>query len=407
MRLFIFLCALTAYTMAAAVDKQVSPLQAVTNSAEQFSTHFYKTVAKKQPGNLITSPLSANVVLSMAAFGAKENTKKQMQEVLRMPADEGLSKTGYQNLIDSLNSVKEVDLKLANKIFPSVNLEVKPEFKALTKDNFRSEEQQVDFSKSSEAAKTINTWCEEKTNKKIKDLIKPDDVDASTAMVLVNAVYFKGQWKLKFDANNTHNKPFHVDEKTVKDVPTMYKNGKLVYGELPEMKAKFVEIPYKGDEVSMLIILPDEINGLQEVEQKMSEMSLDDIRRRGSQVEVELYLPKFKIESTIDLKDTLTEMGMGEMFTDQANFRNIADADLKVSKVVQKAFIEVNEEGSEAAAATAVIIAFVDSVGELQPPPVIFTIDKPFSYYLIYNKHNTNSLSTTVLFSGHIKEPIN
>ncbi|XP_043485054.1 antichymotrypsin-2-like isoform X6 [Leptopilina heterotoma] len=405
MRLFIFLCALTAYTMAAAVDKQVSPLQAVTNSAEQFSTHFYKTVAKKQPGNLITSPLSANVVLSMAAFGAKENTKKQMQEVLRMPADEGLSKTGYQNLIDSLNSVKEVDLKLANKIFPSVNLEVKPEFKALTKDNFRSEEQQVDFSKSSEAAKTINTWCEEKTNKKIKDLIKPDDVDASTAMVLVNAVYFKGQWKLKFDANNTHNKPFHVDEKTVKDVPTMYKNGKLVYGELPEMKAKFVEIPYKGDEVSMLIILPDEINGLQEVEQKMSEMSLDDIRRRGSQVEVELYLPKFKIESTIDLKDTLTEMGMGEMFTDQANFRNIADADLKVSKVVQKAFIEVNEEGSEAAAATG--MQFMLMSARIEPPRKTFAVERPFKYFLIYNKQNSYFDSTTIiLFNGQVHEPI-
>ncbi|XP_033215196.1 antichymotrypsin-2-like isoform X4 [Belonocnema kinseyi] len=395
MRSFLLLSVLLACSMAEEIETKLSPLQAVSKSVESFSTNFYKTVSKNEKGNLITSPLSAGVVLSMAAYGARENTEKQMRDVLKLPADDTLGRSGFQNLIDNLNSVKDVELRLANKIFPKKGLEIKPEFKALTADSFRSAEEQLDFAQSAESASIINAWCQNKTNNKIKDLIKPDDLNSDTAMVLVNAVYFKGQWKKKFDAKNTEERPFHIDHKTVKNVSTMYQSVNIIYGVLPDLKAKFVEIPYKGEEVSMIIVLPDEVNGLAELEQKLENLDINTLRQKGYPHDVELYLPKFKIESTIELNNVLTEMGMEEMFSDKANFSGIADVPLKVSKVLQKAFIEVNEEGAEAAAATGLSgRRFLVELDRL-----VFDVNKPFLFFLI------TTFKTSVIFQGHLQDP--
>ncbi|KAG5305548.1 SPB10 protein, partial [Acromyrmex insinuator] len=386
--------------MAAAVENNLA-VQAVSQSAHLFSANFVKTVSQEQSDNLICSPLSAHIALSMAADGAAGNTEAQFKDVLKLPASKPQTLEGYQNLIDKLNNVENVTLKLANKMFIGKDFPIKPEYKQDLETYYKSGIQSVDFSKSQEAADTINIWCKEQTNDRIKSIINEGDVDASTALVLANAVYFKGLWAHQFDPKLTTDRPFHIDANTVKDVPTMYRKGNYKYTELPEYDAKCIELPYANKEISMVIILPNKIDGLAALTDKLEEVSAE-CSSRLTQIyerEVRLYLPRFRSETKLDLKDTLSnKMGLSEAFTDKANFSGISDIPLKIDKVVQKAFIEVNEEGSEAAAVTVVEIV-VDSmiIGEV---PLIFDINRPFYYYIHHNDK-----TSFALFKGRVNVP--
>ncbi|XP_076671481.1 serine protease inhibitor 3/4 isoform X10 [Andrena cerasifolii] len=397
------MCILTRYLIAACLiavamantvgDNQA--LRAVSQGTNAFSSQLFQTVVEENPGNLIMSPLSAAVVLAMAAYGARGETENQFKKVLHLPSTDSLGTSGYQALIDNINNVKENTLVLANKVFTAEKFSVKPSYRELTETYFRSITQLVNFAKSDEAAATINTWVKENTNNRIDGIVSASDLDETTALVLVNAVYFKGQWRNKFNPTFTRDMPFHINEQTVKNVPTMHRQGSYRYGELPNLNAKFVEIPYQGNELSMVIILPNEINGLPMVEKKLQGMSIADILKQGYEREVQLQLPKFKIEKKIDLNSVLEKMGLTDMFTAHANFSGIADNKLAVSKVVQKAFIEVNEEGSEAAAVTG-IVAVLTSF----KIPMTLSVNHPFIYSII-RKGNTN----IQLFEGHIAEP--
>nr|XP_034181369.1 antichymotrypsin-2-like isoform X3 [Osmia lignaria] len=397
---FLSVC-LVLLTMAKA-ENNTQAFRAVSEGINQFSSSLFQCVLEENHGNIIMSPLSAAVVLAMAAFGARGETEKQLKKALHIPSPDTLGTSGYQSLIDDLNNVKVAKLLLANKVFAAEKFSVKPAYIELTEKYFHSVTQLVNFAKSEEAANTINTWVKQNTNDRIKEIVNPGDLNSMTAMVLVNAVYFKGQWQDKFDPQNTEERPFHVDENTVKNVSTMFRSGSYLYGELSNLNAKFVLLPYKDDELSMIIILPNEINGLAEVEKKLQNTNIMDILHQGHQREVELYLPKFKIESKIELNEPLNKLGLTDMFTSKANFSGIADADLVVSKVVQKAFIEVNEEGSEAAAATGAIMMKLSLEF-----PVDFTVNRPFYYNIIkITKDDGNKVSSVItLFSGHTAEP--
>ncbi|XP_017878948.1 antichymotrypsin-2-like isoform X4 [Ceratina calcarata] len=381
----------------AKLENELEALNAVSQSSNQFSSSFFKTVVDENPGNLISSPLSAAVVLAMTGYGAGGETANQFKKVLHLPSPDSLGHTGYQKLIDTLNNVKKNKLLIANKVFTTDKFPPKPTYTQLTQTYFRSATQMLDFAKNVEAAQIINAWVEQNTNNLIKDLIQAGDLSSDTAMVLVNAIYFKGKWQHKFDAQFTEDRPFHITKDTTKNVPTMFRRGDYRYGVLSDMNAKFVEIPYKGQELSMVIILPDEIDGLPQLEAKLQNTSLTSILQHGHVREVELFLPKFKAESEIQLNSVLQKMGLVDAFSGKANFSGISDAPLQISKVVQKAFIEVNEEGSEAAAATGVILApsaiFVPLL-----PPVVFKADRPF-YFAIYREDNNQLL----IFSGLMK----
>ncbi|KOC62891.1 Neuroserpin [Habropoda laboriosa] len=361
----------------AKANDNTQALRAVSESTNQFSSSFFKSVAEEKSDNLIMSPLSAAVVLAMAAYGARGETENQFRKLLHLPSPDSFGTSGYQMLIDNLNNVEENKLVLANKVFSAEQFGIKRSYKDLTENYFRSVTQLVNFSKSEEAANIINTWVEQTTNNLIKNLISPGDVDSTTSLVLVNAVYFKGQWKNKFNPRLTHDMPFHINKNTVKNIPTMYRQGTYNYGEIPDMNAKFIEIPYKGDELSIVIILPNEIDGLAAVEKKLENSSISEILRHGFSRDVNLYLPKFKVESTIPLNSILQKMGLTDAFTTRANFSGIADARLLISKVIQKAFIEVNEEGSEAAAATGLSVRPLSSFWS-PPKPIEFCVNRPF-----------------------------
>ncbi|XP_071872233.1 antichymotrypsin-2-like [Bombus fervidus] len=392
-----WLVALALITMSEA-EKNVEALRSVVESANQFSSPFFQTVVKHNPGNLITSPLSVGVVLAMAGFGARGNTKAQFRNVLHLPTSDSLAVSGYQSLIDDLNSIKDNKLTVANKIFVAASLNLKPSYKNLTEVYFRSASQLVNFAQNKEAANIINSWVEQNTNNLIKELINAEMLSDTTRLVLVNAIYFKGQWKEKFDPTLTSDMPFHTSKVEVKNVPTMYRQVTYKYGRLPDLKAEFVVIPYKGDELNMIIILPNEIDGLSNVEKKLQNKNLTNILRLGHEEEMELWLPKFKVESMLELNDVLKEMGLTDAFTN-ADFSDIADgANLYISDVIQKAYIEVNEEGSEAAAATGVVLTYYS-----YPSWTLMKINRPF-YYAIY-KSQAENRDIVMLFSGHVKNP--
>ncbi|XP_018056884.1 PREDICTED: serine protease inhibitor 3/4-like isoform X4 [Atta colombica] len=399
-RSFLAFCIFTS-TMAAAIENNLA-VQAVSQGAHLFSANFVKTVSQEQTDNLICSPLSAHITLSMAANGADGSTEAQFKNVLKLPVSKPQTLEGYQNLIDKLNNVENVTLKLANKMFIGKDFPIKPEYKQDLETYYKSGIQSVDFSKSQEAANTINTWCKEQTNDRIKNIINEGDVNDATALVLANAVYFKGLWAHQFDPKATTDRPFHIDANTVKDVPTMYRKGNYKYVELPEYDAKCIELPYANKEVSMVIILPNKIDGLAALIDKLEEVNAE-CSSRLTQIyerEVKVYLPRFRSETKLDLKDTLSnKMGLSEAFSDKANFNGISNVPLKIDKVVQKAFIEVNEEGSEAAAVTALV---GKGTSVIIRESLEFDVNRSFYYYIRYNNGGT---SFVPLFEGLVNVP--
>lgn len=373
--------------------------RAVLDGMAKFSSNFYRAVAEEKSGNLVSSPLSAAFALSMLGYGAQGQTTELFKNTLHLP-EEAVAKSGFQNLIDQFNNVENVEMKIANNVFLNVKADIKPTYKELMETYFRSANELVDFADPEKAATTINTWVKNQTNDRIKELFTAGDLTPATVLVLANAVYFKGQWKLKFHPELTQDLPFHVDKDTVKNVPTMYMEKEFKYGELPQLNAKFVELPYKGDEFSMIIILPNEIDGLAQVEENLKGKNLGDVLN-GDKIEVTLLLPKFKIESSIDLSQSLTKLGLGGIFENNANFSGISDVPLKVSKAIQKAFIEVNEEGSEAAAATGIgIVAFS------LPITKYFKVDHPFFYSIVKTQTDESGDKQIIpIFSGRVTDP--
>ncbi|CAG5093853.1 Similar to SERPINI1: Neuroserpin (Gallus gallus) [Cotesia congregata] len=349
-----------------------TPLFNAPTSLDKFSTNFYQALARDESSNFICSPVSVSMVLSMVTYGARGNTEKELRNALRLSDDDQVNKNGFQSLVDTLNAVKKVELRLANKIYFNVGFDVKTEFKELTEKTFRSVSEVIDFGKSAKAAGTINAWCEEKTNNRIKD----------------------------FDPELTEPMPFYVDENTTKQVPMMYRKAHYNFGHIPEFEATYVELPYEStdssDSISMFIILPTEMNGLKACERHLHEINFKDLHRDRARIEVELRLPKFKIESEFQLQDTLVKMGVKEIFENSADFGNITDSErLKVSKVIQKAFIEVNEEGSEAAAVTALIAVQYCLI--LDTPSI--TVDKPFICAIVATDTGMQ------LFNARINDP--
>ncbi|KAK0170427.1 hypothetical protein PV328_010993 [Microctonus aethiopoides] len=367
-------------------------LHSVVKNVNEFSAEYFKILSEENENkNIICSPLSASVILSMVTYGARGLTEEQLRSGLHL-SDDNTTKNGFQSLIDTLNNFKEVDLRLANKIFIADGFAVKSEFKNTSETIFRSASENIDFTKPVMASKTINQWCEQQTNDRIKNIVEPDDLEGA-ALILINAVYFKGNWAEKFDPALTKPGPFHINDTTVKEVPMMFKSGKFNFGYIEEFNVQYVELPYKNnnseDAVSMFIMLPNETSGLKNVETNLDKINFEKLR--GPAQKIHLQLPKFKIESKFDLKGVLQKMGMKEMFESTANFKGINESTpLKVSKILQKAFIEVNEEGTEAAAVTGMQIM-------LMCMPLNIIINRPFICVIVANHTGTQLFNARVI----------
>ncbi|CAB3385094.1 Hypothetical predicted protein [Cloeon dipterum] len=329
-----------------------TPFEAVAKGNSEFSREFYRVVAEAEPGNLVSSPMSCLIALAMAHAGAKGDSIPKIARGLRLPENITDALQGLSEVVEQLREAPSVELSIANKIYVKQDFPILEEYSTALEKYFQVEAENVVFTDPSTADK-INDWVSNQTKDKIKNLVDSNSFDGLTRLVLVNAIYFKGPWLKPFKKDKTHNRPFFTDENNSVEVPFMYQKTHFPYNKLDELDAQLLVMPYEGLELSMAIILPNKKEGLKELEEKLATADLGKLLQSGYPRDVEVYLPKFKIETSLDLVDHLSKMGLSHIFSDDVNLTGISIAEeLKVSKVVQKAFIEVSEEGTEAAAAT-------------------------------------------------------
>lgn len=357
----------------------------LTNSISQFATDLYTTVIVGQTSkNIVLSPISAQIVLTLTYMGAEGNTASQMLNGLHLSGSKGGIAGQMQQLIEPLQN--STSLKVANNIFIMKSYTVKSTFGAVAKKDFYSGIQSVNFAQNIAAANLINTWVANETDNKITNLLSANSLNKNTRMVLVNAIYFKGVWQQQFLKNRTTKASFYTNISTTVQVNMMHVQAKFRYGQLSNLNANCIELPYKDGNLSMLIILPHNRTGLAKLETDLKTVNIIELSKTMRLTDVVLSIPKFQIEFQLSLVGALRKLGMTDMFSGSANFSALLNSDepIHVSDVVQKAFIEVNEEGTVAAAATAVTVVKTLAIA-IRPPPIVFDADHPFTFILKSN----------------------
>jgi len=377
----------------------------VTAANNAFATDIYKELAKKE-GNLFLSPYSLSSALTMTYAGAGGDTRAQMSAVLHLPQDGEKLHRAAGDLLESIGQApstgsgqgKQCRLDIANALWGQKGYRFLPHFLSLLKESYDAPLHEVNFiAEPEKARKTINAWAEEKTREKIKDLIPPGIITRLTRLVLTNAVYFKGLWKKPFKEERTREMPFHVSAEEEIQAPMMRQVERLGYAEIEG--GQIVELPYAGDRLSMLVVVPEERDGLRQLESGLSSKKLKSWLGRLRQRKTRLYLPRFEMTSSFRLRDPLQALGMKDAFSlSLADFSGMnGEKDLFISAVVHKTYVKVNEEGTEAAAATAVVMT-LKSVGPPAEIPVV-RADHPF-LFIIYHR-----ATGAVLFIGRVVRP--
>jgi serpin B len=376
-----------------------SDIEAVVDGNTAFAIDLYSRL-KDEDGNLFLSPYSISVALAMTYAGARENTAQQMSQTLRFSLDPQRLHPAFGKLEERLEALQEegnVQLEIANSLWPHKSYPILEEYIGLVKKYYGVKITPLDYAANIEAARRIiNEWVEEKTKDKIRDMIGPGVLDALTRLVLVNAIYFKGNWADQFEEDLTKDAPFHLLSGESIEVPMMKQQETFGYAEHEGLQ--ILQMPYAGDEVSMLVLLPRNMDGLADLQSVLNQESLDEWIRSIRKKEVLVFLPKFKVTSQFRLDETLASMGMPDAFSPEKADLSGIDGEpqrLYIGAVIHKAFVDVNEEGTEAAASTAVGFALAS-----MPEPVpTFRADHPFIFMIRDN--NTGS----ILFMGRIVDP--
>jgi len=368
---------------------------ALIESGNAFAFDIFSQVLKSsgENENVMISPLSISYALSMTLNGANGATREAMLDALRL---KGISvdaiNNSYKNLTEALLAVdKRVLMSIANSVWIENNFTVKKTFTDILTDYYNADAEKFDINDAS-APDKINTWIEDNTNGLIKEMI--DKLEDNTVMLLINAIYFKGKWKSEFDESNTIQMPFYKSAGNQVNVPMMkQKTDFNVYAGNGFILAEF---PYGQGNFVMDVILPNEQDGLSNTLALVSDASFAAWLGQMSERETDVSFPRFKYGYKKTLKDVLTDMGMGIAFTDGADFSKITDQyDLLINDVTHQSFIETNEEGTEAAAATIVDIGLTS----MPPAALVFKMDHPFLY--IIRETTTNS----IIFMGRVADP--
>ncbi len=357
---------------------------------------------KTQGGNLFFSPYSISSALAMTTAGARGETAAQMEKVLHFAPGGGEAHAAFEALqrrLDAVQAQGAVQLAVANSLWPQKDYPFLPDFLELVKARYDAVITPLDFAGDTEGARqTINGWVEEKTREKIRDLIAQGNLDPLTRMVLVNAIYFKGSWASRFDAARTEEADFQVATDSMVRVPMMAQTRKYAYAETDD--GQVLKLPYAGGDVSMLVVLPREKAGLAALEAGLSMERLAEWTTQLVEREVRVLLPKFKMTwGATELNKNLKALGMADAFDEmRADFSGMDGRKgwLYIGLVLHKAFVEVNEEGTEAAAATAVAMR----VKSMPRPPVEFRADHPFLFLI--REEETGA----ILFMGRVADPI-
>jgi serine protease inhibitor len=371
-----------------------------------FATDLYQREQTKA-GNLFFSPYSISTALAMTYAGARGQTATEMAQVLHFTLPQAQVPGAFASLTERMNEVaktKQATLDIANSIWCQKNFPFTDAFLKLTRDSFGAEARSVDFVSNTEGARQeINSWIARKTQDKIQDLLQRGQLSLDTRLVLCDAVYFKGTWRSRFDPKATRPAPFFTAPSQQVQTPLMFQNLRLRSRQFDNFS--LFSLPYGAaagtnqPSVSMVVLLPRAVDGLAALEAQINAANLRQWLAgvdTAPEVKSELYLPRFKLNCRLDLAKDLAAMGMPTAFSSSADFSGMnGDRNLNISQVVHQAFVDVNEEGTEAAAATAVGVALTAA----RLPNPVFRVDHPFIFLI--RESQTGSL----LFLGRVVDP--
>ncbi len=372
-------------------------IQPVVEGNTAFALDLYQQLRANE-GNLFFSPYSISAALAMTYAGARGNTEAQMAQTLHFTVDQAQLHPAFGALEARLNSVQQqghVKLGVANSLWPQKRYDFLPEFLALTKEYYGAEITSVDYANATEAARLmINEWVEARTEKKITDLLPPGILDTLTRLVLVNAIYFKGNWASQFDQQHTSGAAFWLASGKSVTVPMMNQMRRMRWRARQD-GLQILELPYAGDDLSMVVLLPDEIDGLATLEKVLTARNLALWTVDLWETEVDVFLPRFKLTAAFRLDAELQALGMTDAFSAKADFSGMDGRPdwLYIASVLHKAFVDVNEEGTEAAAATAVVMG-------VKSLPFEFRADHPFIFLIHGN------VTHSILFLGRVVNPV-
>ena len=374
------------------------PLEDLAAANNAFTCDLFKQL-RTSPGNIFFSPFSISTALAMTYAGARGETAQQMCNVLHLPGDQTTLPTVYAELLAELK-VKEVDppyqLHIANRLWGQTGFEFLTDFLQTTREFYGAELVELDFQRETEKSRlTINEWVAEQTAQKIQNLIPSGALDPNMRLVLTNAIYFHGKWAQQFPESGTRDEPFFLNVSDKTSVPMMHQKDSFAHASFPELE--LLAIPYQDDVLSMVILLPQKRDGLSNLEEMVDTENLKGWLAALRSHEVRVTLPKFKLTSQFRLARILSALGMSTAFTHKANFSGITTAgDIFIDDVIHKAFVDVHEEGTEAAAATGITMALTSA----KPEKVVeFRADHPFVFMIRDNR------TGSILFFGRVTNP--
>lgn len=373
-------------------------LDEIVRGNNRFCFNLYKNLVENEKGNIFYSPFSITMAMAMVFEGAKGWVVGEMQEVFKFPVDNKCRRESFLTLYKRLNKKSaKYKLNIANALWVQRDYPFLPEYLKTIQKYYDGYARNVDFVGATEQTRQIiNKWVEEKTNQKIKDLFPPGTIDQMSRLVITNAIYFKGQWAKEFDRSLTTEEDFWVTETKSIKVMMMKMIGpdsRFKYAETDELQ--ILELPYDGDDLSMVILLP-RMNDISIIENELTFEKFEEWKRLLSETAVEIYLPRFTFRTRYVLTSNLSQLGMPNAFAPHCDFSGIdGTKNLYIRSVVHQAYVDVNEEGTEAAAATGVVVG-ITSVGPRIP---VFRADRPF-IFVIQEKDTGN-----VLFVGRVIEP--
>lgn len=376
-----------------------SDISTVVEGNTAFALELYHQL-RNSSENLFFSPYSISNALAMTYAGARGQTAAEMAQVLHFQLEPNRLHPAFAQLITALeaDNASLYELAIANRLWSQQNEAFVPEFLNVTEHYYNAPLQQLDFINATENARlTINAWVEQQTQNKIQNLLPKGIVDSFTRLVLTNAIYFKGNWLVPFDERQTQNQLFYLSSGETIEVPMMHQMEYWNYADLDGLQV--LELPYQGETLSMVILVPEQLDGLAALEQQLTPDTLQQWLKAAEEypmemegIPVSVWLPKFNLTSTLELEEILSAMGMPQAFSD-ADFSGMnGQKDLKISKVIHKAFVEVNEQGTEAAAATA--------VGATRGGSQNCRIDRPFIFLI------RDLESGSILFLGRVVNPL-
>ncbi|XP_060019781.1 serpin B6-like isoform X1 [Lagenorhynchus albirostris] len=382
---------------------RLAAMDALLEANGTFALTLLKHLGEDSSQNVFISPISISSALAMVLMGAQGDTAAQMSQALSLSRSSGRGgdvHQDFQNLLTEVNRTgTQYLLRTANRLFGEKTYDFLPSFKDACRKFYQAEMEELDFiSAAEESRKHINTWVAQRTEGNIIDLLSPGSVDSMTSLVLVNAIYFKGNWENQFNKQHTKERPFKVSKNVEKPVQMMFKKSTFKMTYIEEISTKILVLPYVGSELNMIVMLPDENTDLKTVEKELTYEKFVEWTRPDllDEEEVEVSLPRFKLRESYDLEGVLRALGVTDAFEGaRADFSAMsAQSNLCLSRVVHKAFVEVDEQGTEAAAATAAVLML--RCARITPR---FCADHPFLFFIQHSK------TRGLLFCGRLSCP--